>query len=254
MKDSLGSVQSLLVLGGSSDIALATARKLAQDGTRRIILAARPSERLDAGAEVLRSLGADVRTVPFDALDLESHEKVLAPLFDEGDIDVVLLAFGVLGEQPKDERDPLAAARVVQTNYVGAVTSSLVVAEALKRQGHGSLVVVSSVAAERARKANFIYGSSKAGLDAFAQGLGDSLQGTGVHVMVVRPSFVVSRMTAGMPKGPMATTPDAVADGIVDGLRRDSDMIWVPAQVRYAMSAVRHLPRPVFRKVAEKQG
>ena len=254
MKDSLGSVQSLLVLGGASDIALATARKLAQDRTKRIILAGRPSERLDAGAELLRGHGADVRVVAFDALDVESHEEVLAPLFEEGDIDVVLLAFGVLGDQQEGENDPLAAARVVQTNYVGAVTSSLVAAQALKKQGHGSLVVVSSVAAERARKANFIYGSSKAGLDAFAQGLGDSLVGTGVHVMVVRPSFVESKMTAGMPKGPMATTPEAVAEGIVDGLRKDAEMIWVPAQVRYAMSAVRHLPRPVFRKVAAKQG
>lgn len=254
MKDSLGSVQSLLVLGGSSDIALATARKLAQDKTKRIILAARPSERLEAGADLLRGHGADVRTVPFDALDFASHEKTLAPLFEEGDIDVVLLAFGVLGDQAESERDPLAAARVVQTNYVGAVTASLVVAQALKKQGHGSLVVLSSVAAERARKANFVYGSSKAGLDAFAQGLGDSLVGTGVHVMVVRPSFVESKMTAGMPKAPMSTTPEAVAEGIVEGLRKDAEMVWVPAQVRYAMSAVRHLPRPVFRKVAEKQG
>jgi decaprenylphospho-beta-D-erythro-pentofuranosid-2-ulose 2-reductase len=254
MKDSLGSVQSLLVLGGSSDIALATARKLAQDKTKRIILAARPSERLDAGADLLRGHGADVRTVDFDALDFASHDKVLAPLFEEGDIDVVLLAFGVLGDQAKDEHDPLAAAKVVQTNYVGAVTASLVCAEALKRQGHGSLVVLSSVAAERARKANFIYGSSKAGLDAFAQGLGDSLVGTGVHVMVVRPSFVESKMTLGRPKAPMSTTPEAVAQGIVDGLRANAELIWVPAQVRYAMSTLRHLPRPVFRKVADKQG
>jgi decaprenylphospho-beta-D-erythro-pentofuranosid-2-ulose 2-reductase len=254
MKDSLGSVQSLLVLGGSSDIAVATARKLAQDKTTRIILAARPSERLDAAVTLLRSHGAEVRTVDFDALDFSSHEKVLAPLFEEGDIDVVLLAFGVLGDQAQDERDPLAAAQVVQTNYVGAVTSSLVCAQALKKQGHGSLVVLSSVAAERARKANFIYGSSKAGLDAFAQGLGDSLVDTGVHVMVVRPSFVETKMTAGRPKAPMSTTAEAVAEGIVEGLRKQAEMIWVPAQVRFAMSAARHLPRPVFRKVAEKQG
>ena len=98
------------------------------------------------------------------------------------------------------------------------------------------------------------FGSSKAGLDAFAQGLGDSLKGTGVHVMVVRPSFVETKMTTGMPKAPMSTTTEAVAEAIVTGLRRDTEMIWVPGQVRYAMSAVRHLPRPVFRKVADKQG
>lgn len=253
MKDSLGSVQSLLVLGGSSDIALATARKLAQDKTKRIILAARPSERLDAGAELLRSTGADVRTVPFDALDFASHDKTLAPLFEEGDIDVVLLAFGVLGNQAEDERDPLAAAKVAQTNYVGGLTSGLVCAQALKKQGHGSLVVLSSVAAERGRKDNYIYGSSKAGLDTFAQGLGDSLQGTGVQVMVVRPGFVESKMTTGRDKAPMSTTPEAVADAIVEGLRRDSETVWVPAQLRYVFSGLRHLPRPAFRKVVDKQ-
>ena len=254
MKNALGDPQSLLVLGGSSDIAMSTARLLVGRRTRRVYLAGRPSPALDASAAELRGLGAEVTVLDFDATDTDNHAQVLGKAFADGDIDVVLLAFGVLGDQQEGENDPLAAARVVQTNYVGAVTSSLVAAQALKKQGHGSLVVVSSVAAERARKANFIYGSSKAGLDAFAQGLGDSLVGTGVHVMVVRPSFVESKMTAGMPKGPMATTPEAVAEGIVDGLRKDAEMIWVPAQVRYAMSAVRHLPRPVFRKVAAKQG
>jgi decaprenylphospho-beta-D-erythro-pentofuranosid-2-ulose 2-reductase len=253
MKDALGSVQSLLILGGTSDIALATARRLIADKTRRVVLAARPSDRLDAAAEGLRALGARVDTLPFDAADTDGHEKVLAEAFAAGDIDVVLLAFGVLGDQAADERDPIAAAKVAQTNYVGAVTSGLVCANALKKQGHGSLVILSSVAGERARKANFIYGSTKAGLDAFAQGLGDSLHGTGVHVMVVRPGFVESKMTAGLAKAPMSTTPDAVADAIAAGLRKGSEMVWVPAQLRFVMSGLRHLPRPVFRKVAERQ-
>jgi decaprenylphospho-beta-D-erythro-pentofuranosid-2-ulose 2-reductase len=253
MKDSLGGVQSLLILGGTSDIALATARAMVAGRTRRIILAARPSDRLDAAAEQLRSLGAQVETIPFDAGDVEGHEKTLSAVFDGGDVDVVLLAFGVLGNQASDELDPVAAAKVAQTNYVGAVSSGLVCAAALRKQGHGSLVVLSSVAGERARKGNFIYGSTKAGLDAFAQGLGDSLHGTGVHVMVVRPGFVESKMTAGMTKAPMSTTPEAVADAIVTGVRKGSEMIWVPAQLRYVMAGLRHLPRPVFRKVAEKQ-
>lgn len=253
MKDALGSVQSLLVLGGTSDIALATARTLIADRTRRVVLAARPSDRLDAAAASLRALGAEVETVPFDAADTEAHEKALAEAFAGGDIDVVLLAFGVLGDQAADERDPVAAAKVAQTNYVGAVSSGLVCANALKKQGHGSLVILSSVAGERARKTNFIYGSTKAGLDAFAQGLGDSLHGTGVHVMVVRPGFVESKMTAGMAKAPMSTTPDAVAAAIVTGLRKGSELVWVPAQLRFVMSGLRHLPRGVFRKVAERQ-
>ena len=214
MKDAFGLPQSLLVLGGTSEIALATARRLIARRTRTVWLAGRPSPALDEAAGRLRDLGAEVRTVAFDALDPAAHEEVLGKVFAEGDVDMVLLAFGTLGDQAHDERDPAAAVRVAQTNYTGAVSAGLVCAGALQAQGHGSLVVLSSVAGERARRANFIYGSSKAGLDAFTQGLGDALYGTGVHVMVVRPGFVRTRMTAGLPEAPLATTPEAVAAAV----------------------------------------
>ena len=249
MKDALGSVQSLLILGGTSDIALATARRMAADKTKRIVLAARPSERLDAAAQDLRAFGAEVETVAFDASLVEEHEKALGAVFAGGDVDVVLMAFGVLGDQAGDEQDPVAAARVAQTNYVGAVSSGLVCANALRKQGHGSLVVLSSVAGERGRKDNFIYGSTKAGLDAFAQGLGDSLRGTGVQVTVVRPGFVHTRMTEGLKPAPLATTPDAVAAVILDGLQSGAHTVWAPGAMRFVMSGLRHLPRSVFRRL-----
>ncbi|GAA4809908.1 decaprenylphospho-beta-D-erythro-pentofuranosid-2-ulose 2-reductase [Streptomyces ziwulingensis] len=249
MKDAFGLPQSLLVLGGTSEIALATARRLIGRRTRTVWLAGRPSPGLDLAAEELRGLGAEVRTVAFDALDPESHETVLGKVFAEGDVDMVLLAFGILGDQAHDERQPVSAVRVAQTNYTGAVSAGLVGAAALQAQGHGSLVVLSSVAGERARRANFIYGSSKAGLDAFAQGLGDALHGTGVHVMVVRPGFVRSRMTEGLPEAPLATTPEAVAAAVELGLRRRSETVWVPGALRLVMSALRHLPRGVFRRL-----
>ncbi|MDT9688749.1 decaprenylphospho-beta-D-erythro-pentofuranosid-2-ulose 2-reductase [Streptomyces sp. P9(2023)] len=249
MKDAFGAPQSLLLLGGTSEIGLATARRLIARRTRTVWLAGRPSPALTAAADSLRALGAEVRTVPFDALDTESHAERLGKIFTEGDIDLVLLAFGILGDQAHDEADPLAAVRVAQTNYTGAVSAGLICAGALQAQGHGSLVVLSSVAGERARRANFIYGSSKAGLDAFAQGLGDALQGTGVHVMVVRPGFVRSRMTAGLEEAPLATTPEAVALAIELGLRRRSETVWVPGALRVVMSALRHVPRPVFRRL-----
>ncbi|KUJ66946.1 short-chain dehydrogenase [Streptomyces albus subsp. albus] len=250
MKDAFGAPQSLLVLGGTSEIALATAARLIERRTRTVWLAGRPSPALTAAAERLRGLGAaDTRTVPFDALDPASHETVLGKVFAEGDIDMVLLAFGVLGDQRRDEDEPMAAVRVAQTNYVGAVSSALVCAQAMRRQGHGSLVVLSSVAAERARRANFVYGSSKAGLDAFAQGLGDALHGSGAHVMVVRPGFVRTRMTAGLPAAPLATTPEAVAEAIEGGLRRRAETVWVPAALRPVMSVLRHVPRAVFRRL-----
>ncbi|WP_137993812.1 decaprenylphospho-beta-D-erythro-pentofuranosid-2-ulose 2-reductase [Streptomyces vilmorinianum] len=249
MKDAFGTPQSLLLLGGTSEIGLATARRLIARRTRTVWLAGRPSPDLTAAADSLRALGAEVHTVPFDALDTESHAERLGKVFTEGDIDMVLLAFGILGDQAHDEADPLAAVRVAQTNYTGAVSAGLVCAAALQAQGHGSLVVLSSVAGERARRANFIYGSSKAGLDAFAQGLGDALYGTGVHVMVVRPGFVRSRMTAGLEEAPLATTPEAVATAIELGLRRRSEAVWVPGALRMVMSALRHVPRPLFRRL-----
>ncbi|MEQ8142307.1 decaprenylphospho-beta-D-erythro-pentofuranosid-2-ulose 2-reductase [Streptomyces sp. OP7] len=249
MKDAFGLPQSLLVLGGTSEIALAVARRLIARRTRTVWLAGRPSPGLDAAADQLRGLGAEVHTVAFDALDPATHEEALGKVFAEDDVDMVLLAFGTLGDQARDERDPGAAVRVAQTNYTGAVSAGLVCAGALQAQGHGSLVVLSSVAGERARRANFIYGSSKAGLDAFAQGLGDALYGTGVHVMVVRPGFVRTRMTAGLPEAPLATTPEAVASAVELGLRRRSETVWVPGALRMVMSALRHLPRGVFRRL-----
>jgi len=249
MKDAFGTPQSLLVLGGTSEIALATARRLITRRTRTVWLAGRPSPALESAAAGLRELGADVRTVDFDALDPDAHEAALGKVFAEGDIDMVLLAFGVLGDQSRDENEPGSAVRVAQTNYTGAVSSGLVCAQALQTQGHGSLVVLSSVAGERARRANFIYGSSKAGLDTFAQGLGDALYGTGVHVMVVRPGFVRSKMTEGLDEAPLATTPEAVATAIETGLRRRSEAVWVPGALRVVMSALRHVPRGLFRRL-----
>ncbi|MFD7946429.1 decaprenylphospho-beta-D-erythro-pentofuranosid-2-ulose 2-reductase [Streptomyces sp. NPDC059744] len=249
MKDAFGAPQSLLLLGGTSRIGLATARRLIARRTRTVWLAGRPSPGLESAAAELRALGAYVRTVDFDALDSGSHETALGKIFTEGDIDMVLLAFGILGDQERDEEEPLSAVRVAQTNYTGAVSAGLVCARAHPAQGHRSPHQLSSVAGERARRADFIYGSSKAGLDAFAQGLGDALHGTGVHVMVVRPGSVRSGTTAGMAGAPLATTPEAVADAIVTGLRRRSETVWVPGALRVVMSALRHVPRPLFRRL-----
>ncbi|MEV6199243.1 SDR family NAD(P)-dependent oxidoreductase [Streptomyces sp. NPDC051771] len=260
MKDAFGAPQSLLLLGGTSAIGLATARRLIARRTRTVWLAGRPSPELAAAAASLRALGAEVHVAPFDALDTDVHAERLGRVFAEGDVDLVLLAFGVPGDQARDESDPAGAVRVAQTNYTGAVSAALVCAGALQAQGHGSLVVLSSVAGERARRADFIYGSSKAGLDVFAQGLGDALHGTGVHVMVVRPGSVrpagrAEGRTEGPPAGrpepvsPLSTTPEAVAGAIELGLRRRSETVWVPAPLRLVASALRHVPRPLHRRL-----
>ncbi len=166
-----------------------------------------------------------------------------------GDLDVVVLAFGVLGDQATFDADPVAAAAAVTVNYTGSVSIGLAVANRLRTQGHGRLVVLSSVAGERVRKANFVYGSSKAGLDGFAQGLGDALAGTGASVLVVRPGFVHSSMTEGMKVAPFATTPDAVADATVKALASGRRTVWVPGILRVVFSVFRHLPGPIWRRL-----
>ena len=251
MKDALGSVQSVLVLGGGSDIAMATLRELVKRRARTIVLAARDPGALAGQVEELRALGATtVEAVAFDAHDTGAHTAFVDDLFGRvGDIDLALVAFGVLGDQEQAEQDAAAAVDIATVNYVGAVSVTVPIAQRMREQGHGTIVALSSVAGERARRSNFVYGSSKAGMDAFFQGLGDSLVGTGVKVMIVRPGFVHTKMTEGMDAAPLSTTPEAVAAAILKGLARGSEQVWVPSTLRYVMSALRHVPRPVFRKL-----
>lgn len=251
MRDALGNVQSILVLGGGSDIARATVERLVARRTRTVVLAAHHPDRLGDTVDALRGAGATtVEVVPFDAADTGAHPELVDDLFDRfGDFDVVLLAFGVLGDQAVAEHDVEAALEIARINYLGTVSVAVPVANRLKAQGHGTIVALSSVAGERVRRSNFVYGSSKAGMDGFLQGLGDSLVGTGVSVMVVRPGFVHTKMTEGMAPAPMSTTPEAVADAIVAGLARGRETVWVPGGLRYVMMVLRHVPRPIFRRL-----
>ena len=251
MEDALGAVQSVLVLGGGSEIAHAALRRIVGARTRTVVLAARRPDELAGIAHELEDLGATgVTPVAFDAAATDTHERFADEVFDRfGDFDLVLVTFGLLGDQAEAERDAGAAAEVAHVNYVGAVSVMTPIAARLRAQGHGTIVALSSVAGERARKSNFVYGSSKAGMDAYFQGLGDSLAGTGVKVMVVRPGFVHTKMTEGLEPAPLATTPEAVADAIVRGLARRANTVWVPPVLRYVMSVLRHVPRPVFRKL-----
>ena len=252
MQDALGAVQSVLVLGGSSDIALATVRELARERCHTVILAGRDVAKLGKQADDLRQAGiATVDVVAFDAQDTDRHEQIIDDVFaNHPDLDVVILAFGVLGDQQSFDEDPAAAARAAVTNYAGGVSAGLAAAKNLKAQGHGTLAVITSVAGARVRSDATVYGSTKAGLDAFAQGLGDRLHGTGVNVMVVRPGFVRTKMTDHLDDGPMATTVDAVARDIVAGLRSGAHTVWSPAKLRYVFAVMGVLPRPLWRRIA----
>lgn len=250
MENSVGAVQSALILGATSEIATATGVELARRGCRRFVLAARRTDDLEAVEQQLTDAGAtDFERLTFDAADPTDHEAVIAKAFAGGDVDLVLVAFGVLGPDGGPDADPDEALDAVQVNYAGAVSVGLRVARRLREQGHGTIVVLSSVAGERVRASNFLYGSAKAGLDGFFLGLGDALWGSGVRVMVVRPGFVHSRMTAGMAPAPLATTPERVAADVVRGLEKHAEIVWSPPPLRYVLAGLRHLPRPVFRKL-----
>jgi decaprenylphospho-beta-D-erythro-pentofuranosid-2-ulose 2-reductase len=247
----LGEVQSVLVLGGTSDIALATVRKVVARRGARVVLAARKPESCDSAAAVLRDAGAsEVHSVAFDATDFASHEGFVRATFDRfGDFDLVLVAFGVLGDQARAEHDPGAALEIVQTNFSGTVSVTVPVVTRLRAQGHGDLVLLSSVAGERVRRSNFVYGSSKAGIDGYYQGVAASLATSGVRVMIVRAGFVHTKMTDGLKAAPLSVTVDAVADAVVRGLARGREIVWVPPAMRYVMVVLRHLPVAVFRRL-----
>lgn len=254
MRNALGAVQSLLVLGGSSDIGAAIAERLVPGGCRTVVLAGRRPEAMAPVADRLRGLGATVEVTAWDATDIGAHADAVKAAWEAagGDVDCVVLAAGVLGEQERLSGDPTAAADLVTTNYTGPVSTLLHVARRLREQGHGRIVVLSSVAGERVRKSNFVYGSSKAGLDGFCQGLGDDLGGSGVGLTIVRPGFVHSSMTEGKEAPPLSTTPAAVAEAVAGALRSGHEVVWVPSTFRYVMAGFRHLPRPVWRKLSAR--
>ena len=241
----------MLVLGGRSEIGLAVARRLVADGHESVVLAARRSGDLEAERDTLLAAGAvTVERVEFDADDVGSHSLVLGDIAGRfGPLTVVVIAFGVLGDQRRAEHDAAHALAVVHTDYVAHVSVLTHLANLLRRQGTGQLVVFSSVAGVRVRRANYVYGSAKAGLDGFAGGLSDALAGSGVHLLLVRPGFVIGRMTEGMTPAPLSSTPERVAEATVAALRRRRAVVWVPPVLRPVFAVMRVLPRPVWRRL-----
>ncbi|KAA9166859.1 decaprenylphospho-beta-D-erythro-pentofuranosid-2-ulose 2-reductase [Amycolatopsis acidicola] len=249
MIDAVGNPQSLLLLGGTSDIALAIAQRYLTEQPLKVVLAARPSERRKLAAEKLRGAGATVSEVDFDAKDTGSHPKVLDQIFADGDIDVSVVAFGLLGDAEEVWQDHAKAVELATVNYTAAVSVGVALADKLKQQAHGQIIALSSVAGERVRRSNFLYGSTKAGFDGFYLGLGEALAPSGVTVTVVRPGQVKTKMTEGMGKAPLEQTAEQVAEIAVDAARKGKDLVWAPAAFRPVMSILRHVPRPIFRKL-----
>ncbi|WP_068366104.1 SDR family NAD(P)-dependent oxidoreductase [Rhodococcoides kroppenstedtii] len=240
---------TVLLFGGRSDIGVELAARLAPG--RRVVLAARRSHDLADSIARLDSAGATaVATVEFDADDLGSHADVLARAESEhGPIGTVVVAFGILGDQARAETDAAHAAAIVHTDYTAHVHLLTLVADLLRRRGSGEIVVFSSVAGVRVRRANYVYGSAKAGLDGFASGLQDALHGSGVRLVLARPGFVIGSMTEGMSPAPMSSTPEQVADAVATALRTGRDTVWIPGRLRPVFAVMRLLPRAVWRRM-----
>jgi decaprenylphospho-beta-D-erythro-pentofuranosid-2-ulose 2-reductase len=247
--DAVGDVQKVLLLGGSSEIGLAVVRRLA--GARRIavVLAGRDTPALAAAEASLAAEGHRTELVHFDAEDAASWAPAVEKSFASGDVDVAVLAFGVLGDAERAWQEPAVAASLVTVNTTAPIALGVDVAGRLRAQGRGALVVLSSVAGERPRRSNFAYGATKAGMDAFFTGLREALRPEGVRVVVVRPGFVRTKMTEGLKAAPLATTADDVAEVAVTALLSGKETVWVPGTMRWVMSVLRHVPSTVFRRL-----
>jgi decaprenylphospho-beta-D-erythro-pentofuranosid-2-ulose 2-reductase len=249
MIDAVGHPSSLLLLGGTSEIGLAIAERYLAGGPVRIVLAGRQSPRLSEAAARLERAGGQVETLEFDAKDAAVHTEAVRKAFSGGDIDVAVVAFGLLGDQETAWQDIDVAVELAEVNYVAAVSVGVALAAEFRRQGHGRIVALSSVAGERARRSNFVYGSTKAGMDAFYTGLTEALRGDGIGVTIVRPGFVHTKMTTGMDAAPLSTTPEKVAEIAVDAVTKGRELVWAPAPLRAVMTVLRHIPRPIFRRL-----
>ncbi len=241
---------TVVLLGGRSEIGIETVVRLAAG--RTVYLAARRAGDLAGERGRVVAAGArEVCTVEFDADDTAGHGALLERIVaDHGRIGVVVVAFGVLGDQARAEQDVTHAIDIVHTDYVAQVSVLTVVANLMRSQGGGQIVVFSSIAGIRVRRANYVYGSAKAGLDGFASGLTDALSGSGVHLLLVRSSFVVGRMTAGMTPVPLlSATAEDVAAAVVDGLHARAPLVWVPGRLRAAAAIMRLLPRGIWRRL-----
>jgi NAD(P)-dependent dehydrogenase (short-subunit alcohol dehydrogenase family) len=241
--------QVVAVFGGRSEIGLAVATRLAPGAT--VALAARPGSLEEPAAACLAAGAQRVELFDFDADDIAAQAEVVASIEDQvGPIDVAVLAFGILGDQSVAEHDPVATAALLHTDFVAQASLLTGLADRMRARGRGTLVAFSSVAGQRVRRANYVYGSAKAGLDGFASGLADALHGSGVHLIIARPGFVIGRMTAGMSPAPFSSTPAQVADAVASRITRGRGVeLWIPWQLRVMFAVAPLVPRAIWRRM-----
>lgn len=250
MIDAVGNPQTILLLGGTSEIGLAVCEEYLRRQPLRVVLACMPGDPLVAGAvDQLKSAGASVDVLDFDATDTGSHPGVIDRAWEIADIDIAIVAFGLLGDAEELWQDQAKAVLAAQVNYTGALSVGVLLGQRMKAQGFGQIVAMSTVAGEKVRRSNFVYGSTKAGLDAFYRNLGQALEPFGPKVLVVRPGQVRTKMSAHVKEAPLTLDKEEVAAQIVAAVGKGKTLIWAPPAFQFVMLALKHIPEPIFRRL-----
>jgi decaprenylphospho-beta-D-erythro-pentofuranosid-2-ulose 2-reductase len=249
--DAVGNPQTILLLGGTSEIGLAICERYLQNAHARILLAAMPDDPgRDAAVAQMKNAGAkSVELIDFEATNTDSHPAVIDAAFAGGDVDVAIVAFGLLGDAEELWQNQRKAVQIAEINYTAAVSVGVLLGEKMRAQGFGQIIAMSTVAGERVRRSNFVYGSTKAGLDGFYLGLSEALREFGVRVLVIRPGQVRTRMSAHIKEAPLTVDKEYVANLAVTASAKGKELVWAPAAFRYVMMVLRHMPRSIFRKL-----
>ena len=247
--------QTVVVFGGSSDIARAITKKLCMARAHTVILAGRNQTLLDQAAREAEEYGATkTDTVLFDAEDPSRAASTVEEAFAKAGepVDLVMVAVGTAGHQVDDEMSAEGSARMITVNETWPVAALADVRRRLVDQGSGRILVLSSAAAVRVRRVSYLYSGAKAGLDRLCVGLAESLEGTGVRLQLLRPAAVRTRMSLGLAPTPFTTGVNEVADNAVRGLARNDLVIWSPPVLRYVMVLVRLMPSALWRRLANR--
>jgi decaprenylphospho-beta-D-erythro-pentofuranosid-2-ulose 2-reductase len=249
--DAVGNPQTVLLLGGTSEIGLAICERYLKNAHARILLAAMPDDpgRDDAVAQMKAAGARSVELIDFEALHTDTHPKVIEQAFADGDVDVAIVAFGLLGDAEELWQNQRKAVQIAEINYTAAISMGVLLGEKMRAQGFGQIIAMSSVAGERVRRSNFVYGSTKAGLDGFYLGLSEALRQYGVRVLVIRPGQVRTRMSAHVKEAPLTVDKEYVANLAVTASAKGKELVWAPAAFRYVMMVLRHIPRSIFRRL-----
>jgi decaprenylphospho-beta-D-erythro-pentofuranosid-2-ulose 2-reductase len=255
--DAVGNPQTILLLGGTSEIGLAICERYLQNAHARILLADLPNHpRKDDAIAAMTAAGAkSVEWIDFDGTESDTHPAVIDQAFTRGDVDVAIVAFGLLGDAEELWQNQRKAVQIAEINYTAAVSVGVLLGEKMRAQGFGQIIAMSSAAGERIRRSNFVYGSTKAGLDGFYLGLGEALREFGVRVLVIRPGQVRTSTTiahwkaTGAKEAPLTVDKEYVANLAVTAAAKGKELVWAPGAFRYVMMVLRHIPRPIFRKL-----